>query len=56
MNGRLKEKRKAMKKLIAMIVNDENYPKMMMIVLQYVHTLDDHDLKKLLFIYWEVSL
>jgi coatomer subunit beta len=37
-----------------MICNDENYPRMMMDVLKHCHILDDHGVKKLLFLYWEV--
>ena len=43
-----------MKILIKQICNDENYPRMIMDVLKHVHILDDHDIKKLLFLYWEI--
>lgn len=43
-----------MKILIKQICNDENYPRMMMDVLKHVHICEDNEVKKLLFLYWEV--
>ena len=53
LSGSTKEKIKAMKMLIRMIVNDENYPRMMMSVLKYCQMVEDHILKKLCLLYWE---
>jgi vesicle coat complex subunit len=54
--GKIEEKIDALKTLIKLIIHDQNYPKMVMTILQYVATSPDHQLKKLLFLYWEVSL
>ena len=40
--------------LIKQIINDESFPRMIMSVLQQAQIHEDHDLKKLLFLYWEV--
>jgi coatomer subunit beta len=53
-NGTIPQKKKAMKILIKQICNDENYPRMLMTVLTHVHILDDNEIKKLLFLYWEI--
>jgi coatomer subunit beta len=37
-----------------MISNDDNYPRMLMPVLTNLQLLQDHEMKKLLFLYWEV--
>ena len=47
-------KKKALKMLIKQIINDESFPRMIMSVLQQAQIHEDHDLKKLLFLYWEV--
>jgi len=52
-SGTTKDKIKALKTLIRMITNDENYPRMMMSVLKYAQMTDDHTLKKLCILYWE---
>jgi coatomer subunit beta len=52
--GSLEEKKKALKTLIKMISNDDNYPRLLMPVLTNLQLLQDHELKKLLFLYWEV--
>ena len=51
--GNTREKIRAMKILIRMIINDENYPRMMMSVLKYAQMTEDHTLKKLCLLYWE---
>lgn len=52
--GTLEEKRTALKTLIRCISNDENYPRLLMGVLTNLQRLDDHGVKKLLFLYWEI--
>ncbi len=52
--GNLEEKKKALKTLIKLISNDDNYPRLLMPVLTNLQLLADHELKKLLFLYWEV--
>jgi len=52
-NGTVKEKIKALKTLIRMITNDENYPRMIMSVLRFAHVSEDHQIKKLCLLYWE---
>lgn len=52
--GNLEEKKKGLKTLIKLITNDDNYPRLLMPVLTNLQLLADHDLKKLLFLYWEV--
>jgi coatomer subunit beta len=37
-----------------MIANDDNYPRLLMPVLTNLQMLQDHDLKRVLFLYWEV--
>jgi coatomer subunit beta len=51
--GNIEEKKKAVRTLIKMISNDDNYPRLLMVVLTNVQMLQDHELKKLLFLYWE---
>ena len=53
-NGTTPDKIKALKTLIRMILNDENYPRMMMSVLKFCQMVEDHQLKKLCILYWEV--
>ena len=40
--------------LIKMIITDENYPRLIMPVLTNLQQLNDHEIKKILFLYWEV--
>lgn len=37
-----------------MISNDDNYPRLLMPVLTNLQLIQDHELKKILFLYWEV--
>lgn len=37
-----------------MINSDENYPRLIMPVLTNLQQLNDHDIKKVLFLYWEI--
>ena len=52
--GTLEEKKTALKTLIRLISNDENYPRLLMQVLTNLQRLEDHGIKKLLFLYWEI--
>ncbi|CAI2382718.1 unnamed protein product [Moneuplotes crassus] len=52
-NGTTKDKIKALKILIRMITNDENYPRMIMSVLRFAQVSEDHQIKKLCLLYWE---
>lgn len=40
--------------LMKMIITDDNYPRLIMPVLTNLQQLDDHGLKRLLFLYWEI--
>ena len=37
-----------------MISNDDNYPRLLMPTLTNLQLLQDHEIKKLLFLYWEI--
>ena len=37
-----------------MITTDENYPRLIMPVLTNLQQIPDHEIKKILFLYWEV--
>eukprot|EP00967_Tisochrysis_lutea_P126925 scaffold215340_cov14-Tisochrysis_lutea.AAC.1 len=50
----VEKKVEAMKTLISLQLNGESMPKMLMVVIRFVVPSDDHKLKKLLLIYWEV--
>lgn len=52
--GTLAEKKKALMTLIKIISNDENYPRLLMDVLTNLQMNQDHGIKKLLFLYWEI--
>jgi coatomer subunit beta len=52
--GTLEEKISALKTLIKLISNDENYPRLLMPVLTNLQMIDEHSVKKLLFLYWEI--
>eukprot|EP00924_Labyrinthula_sp_SR-Ha-C_P013398 maker-scaffold_5-snap-gene-1.59-mRNA-1 protein AED:0.02 eAED:0.04 QI:0/0/0/1/1/1/4/0/1034 len=45
---------RGMKTLIMLLLNGHNMPKLLMTVIRYCVTTRDHELKKLLCIYWEV--
>jgi len=44
----------ALEQLILLMINGESYPKLLMTVIRFVVTSNDHRVKKLLMIYWEV--
>lgn len=48
------EKRDALKELIRLIVNGERFPGLLMTVIRYVMPSQDHGIKKLLLLFWEV--
>lgn len=53
--GETKDKIKALKKLIYMILNGEKFPpNMLMTVIRYALPSQDHQIKKLLLIFWEI--
>mmetsp|Transcript_24653 Transcript_24653/g.61827 ORF Transcript_24653/g.61827 Transcript_24653/m.61827 type:complete len:954 (+) Transcript_24653:242-3103(+) len=52
--GDVYEKRDALKKAILLISNGELLPNVLMTVIQYVMPSKDHELKKLMILYWEV--
>jgi len=52
--GRMEEKVTALQQLIKLIIHDNSYPRLMMTVLKHLVPCDDHEIKRLLFLYWEV--
>jgi len=44
----------ALQELILLMINGESYPKMLMTIIRFVVISNDHRLKRLLMIYWEV--
>uniref|UniRef100_A0A7S1MMQ8 Coatomer subunit beta n=1 Tax=Alexandrium catenella TaxID=2925 RepID=A0A7S1MMQ8_ALECA len=47
-------KAEALQELILLMINGESYPKLLMTVIRFVVTSNDHAVKKLLMIYWEI--
>lgn len=52
--GDLKAKAEALKKVIYIILNGEKIPGILMAVVKFVLPLQDHNIKKLLLIFWEI--
>lgn len=52
--GDVATKIEALKKTIYMIVNGERLPSLLMTIIRFVLPHQDHTLKKLLLIYWEI--
>jgi len=52
--GDSKTKIEALKKVIHMIANGERLPGLLMIIIRFVLPLQDHTIKKLLLIFWEI--
>lgn len=52
--GDNKTKIEALKKVIYMIANGERLPGLLMIIIRFVLPLQDHTIKKLLLIFWEI--
>ena len=48
------KKAAGLKKLIRLIISGERFPSLLMVVIRYVMPVDDHELKKLLLVFWEV--
>jgi len=47
-------KAEALEELVLLLINGELYPKLLMTVIRFVCTSNDHRVKKLLTIYWEI--
>lgn len=54
-NGNVATKREALKELIRNSVNGEKYRDLLMIVIRFVMPSNDHTIKKLLHLFWEVA-
>ena len=53
--GDAKHKQEALKKVIQMILNGEKFsPSLLMTVIRFVMPMQDHTIKKLLLVFWEV--
>lgn len=47
-------KTEALKKVIIMILNGEKLPGLLMTIIRFVLPLQDHTIKKLLLVFWEI--
>ncbi|KAL3881649.1 hypothetical protein ACJMK2_028061 [Sinanodonta woodiana] len=52
--GDVKTKTEALKKTVQLILNGEKMPSLLMTIIRFVMPLQDHTIKKLLLIFWEV--
>ncbi len=52
--GTTVEKVEAMKNVILLMLNGETLPNLLMTVIRFVMPVDDHDIKKVLLLYWEI--
>lgn len=52
--GDLRIKTEALKKVIQQILNGEKMPSLLMVIIKFLMPLDDHTIKKLLLIFWEI--
>nr|KAG5704874.1 hypothetical protein BaRGS_001345 [Batillaria attramentaria] len=52
--GDTKTKIDALKKVIQMILNGEKMPSLLMTIIRFVMPMQDHTVKKLLLVFWEV--
>lgn len=52
---KLQVKVKALKQTIMLLLSGESLPRVLMSVIRFCSNTDDHTLKKLLMLYWEVS-
>ncbi|XP_045764016.1 coatomer subunit beta [Maniola jurtina] len=52
--GDIKKKIEALKKVISIILSGEKIPGLLMIIIRFVLPLQDHTIKKLLLIFWEI--
>ncbi|CAL4124489.1 unnamed protein product, partial [Meganyctiphanes norvegica] len=53
-NGDIATKQNALKKVIQLILNGERLPGILMHVIRFVMPLEDHTIKKLLLVFWEI--
>ena len=53
-NGDIKVKTAALKKVMYQILNGEKMPSLLMIIIRFVLPSQDHQIKKLLLIFWEI--
>lgn len=47
-------KAEALEELVLLMISGESYPKLLMTIIRFVVTCNDHRVKKLLMIYWEI--
>lgn len=52
--GDISTKIEALKKTIHLILNGEKFPTILMTIIRFVLPLQDHTIKKLLLIFWEI--
>ena len=52
--GSDKAKVEALKKLIVMMLNGDKFPSLLMVIIRFVMPSQDHTIKKLLLIFWEI--
>ncbi|KAF0689425.1 Aste57867_19131 [Aphanomyces stellatus] len=52
---KMEEKIRALKAAIVALLNGEKLPRVLMQIIRFCSTKDDHQLKKLLMIYWEIA-
>lgn len=52
--GDIKKKTEALKKAISIIISGDKIPGLLMIIIRFVLPLQDHTIKKLLLIFWEI--
>lgn len=53
-NGDIQGKISALKKVIQLILNGERLPGILMTVIRFVMPVEDHTVKKLLLVFWEI--
>lgn len=53
-NGDITTKASALKKTIQLILSGEKLPNILMTVIRFVMPLEDHTIKKLLLVFWEI--
>ena len=52
--GDLRVKTESLKKVIQQILNGEKMPSLLMVIIKFLMPQDDHTIKKLLLIFWEI--
>lgn len=53
-NGSVNDKIEAMKNVILLMLNGENLSNLLMTIIRFVMPVDNHSIKKLLLLYWEI--